>query len=166
MIRLSFICQKNSRRITKLSMHAEFNLTPALSLDLKAFFAYLWAHQSLEVNESLLYTLDNLFPLQLIAHVLLQNSLPMTFPIDVEHKWLLHHILVDHTHSCRQIFFVTFQFIFEYVCAIKLMIKVTREGKSFAEVKLQTEKSLTLSLREIFFQEVQSFLSSVKVMQW
>lgn len=99
-------------------MQAHIIVTSALSFYLKALFSNLGAHQVLVVDESLLNTLDYLFPLKLISQVLLKNSLPVAFPIDIEHYCLPYHILVYQTDDSSEILFFVCQLFFQYICAV------------------------------------------------
>ena len=148
-------------------MHAEPTIpTPALCLDLEALFADLLAHPGLVLNQPLLHTLDNLLAVQLISHVLLQQPLPMTLPIDIEHKWLIHHILVDQPcNRGRRILIVAHQVAFVEISAVEGPVVVTGEREGCAQVELQAEKFLTFSLRQIVFQDVQCFLRPVQVLE-
>lgn len=117
-IRLWFIHQENVCLITDLSMHAHLAATSALCFYLKALFSDLGAHQVLVVDEPLLHTFDYLFPLKLISQVLLKDSLPVAFPVDIEHYCLPYHILVYHTDHGRKIFIVGWQLIFQNIFTV------------------------------------------------
>lgn len=90
----------------------------------------------LVIEDPLLDTLDNLFPLKLEPEVLHEHSLPVALPVEVEEECGLDHVLVNEPDRGRQVLLFAQTLL---VNRLVLILHASHKAHNGSDVELKAE---------------------------